>query len=108
MNAETLERMMLEHAERKGPWDGRPSGRPVADADEGALSRFVEKGNACGRIAAPYTGAGDALAGLGLIADNGTLSNAAATPFCPSKTGARLKAGILADCSRVEILDLQQ
>ncbi|HJG31197.1 MAG TPA: hypothetical protein K8U80_07355 [Collinsella ihuae] len=108
MNAETLERMMLESAERKEPWGGRPSGRPVADADEGALCRFVEEGNACGRIAAPYTDAGDALAGLGLIADNGTLSNAAAALFCPSKTGARLKAGILADRSRVEILDLQQ
>lgn len=108
MNAETLERMMLESAERKEPWGGRPSGRPVADADEGTLRRFVEEGNACGRIAAPYTDAGDALAGLGLIADNGTLSNAAAALFCPSKTGARLKAGILADRSRVEILDLQQ
>lgn len=108
MNAETLERMMLERAERKGPWDGHLSGRPVADADEGALRRFVEEGNACGRIAAPYTDAADALAGLGLIADNGTLSNAAAALFCPSKTGAHLKAGILADRSRVEILDLQQ
>ena len=108
MNAETLERMMLECAERKGPWDGHLSGRPVADADEGALRRFVEEGNACGRIAAPYTGAADALAGLGLITDNGTLSNAAAALFCPSRTGAHLKAGILADRSRVEILDLQQ
>lgn len=108
MNAETLERMMLEHAERKGPWDGRPSDRPVADADEGALRQCVEEGNICGRIAAPCTGAGDSLAGLGLIADNGTLSNAAAALFCPPKTGARLKAGILAGRSRVEILDLQQ
>lgn len=56
----------------------------------------------------PYTGAGDAPASLGLISDNDTLSNSAAALFCPSKTGARLKAGILADRSHVEILDLQQ
>ena len=108
MGAAMLEQMMLERAARKSPWDRRPSGRPLSDVDEGALRRFVEEGNACGRIEAPYSNAGEVLGRLSLVSADGTLTNAAAVLFCPSRAGARLKAGILADHSRVDILDLQQ
>ena len=108
MGAAMLEQMMLERAARRNAWDRRPSCRPLADVDEDALRRFVEEGNACGRIEAPYSSAGEVLRRLDLVAADGTLTNAAAVLFCPSRAGARLKAGILADHSRVDILDLQQ
>lgn len=108
MSTAPLEQMVLEHAARKDPWDRRPSGRSVCDVAEATLRRFVKEGNACGRIEMPFTDAKEVLSRLGLIADNGTLTNAASVLFCPSRTGARLKMGILADRRRVEILDLQQ
>ena len=108
MSAAEVARMVRESYDRAVPWDGRPSGRPVSDVDEGALRRFVEEGNSSGRIEAPYTSAQEVLAGLGLLAEDGTLTNAAAALFCRSRVGVRLKAGVLADHSRVEIIDLRQ
>lgn len=108
MSTAMLEQMMLERAARRNPWDGRPSGRPLADVDEGTLRRFVGEGNACGRIELPYSETEDVLRRLNLIAGDGTLTNAASVLFCPSRVGVRLKTGVLADHRRVEILDLQQ
>ena len=108
MSASMLEAMMLERATKRNPWDGRSSGRPLTDVDEATLRRFVEEGNACGRIEAAYSDVGDVLGRLNLIAGDGTLTNAASVLFCPSRIGARLKVGILADHRRVEILDLRQ
>lgn len=103
------ESMMLERASTRDPWGRRPSGRPVTDVSEEALKRFVKEGNACGRIEAPYyTSAREVLSRLSLIAGDGSLANAASVLFCSFRIGVRLKASILVDHSRVEIIDRQR
>ena len=79
---------------------------PISDVDEEELRSFVERGNACGRIAESFTTVEDTLGRLKLLR-NGRLTNAAEALFCPSRTAA-LKMGILATHSRTEILDIVQ
>ena len=74
--------------------------------DEEELRSFVERGNACGRIAESFTTVEDTLGRIKLLR-NGRLTNAAEVLFCPSRTAA-LKMGILATHSRTEILDIVQ
>lgn len=107
MSTATLERMMLERASRREPWDGRSSGRPVSNVDEEVLRRYVERGIAANRIPFGYTTADDVLKRLGLIAEDGMLKNAAAVCFAPSRD-VMLRMGVFADSTRVHILDNQQ
>lgn len=107
MSAEALERMMLERAARRDPWDGRPSGRSLSEVDEETLRAYVERGVERRRIPFGYTDARDALARLGPLCDDGCLTNAAAARFRPSKN-VMLRMGVLADSERVHILDNRQ
>lgn len=107
MTRAMLQEMMREAASRTDPWDGRDSGRPVGDADEGVLMDYVGRGLESGRIPFRYAGARDTLSRLGLLSDAGTLTNAAATCFAPSRDVA-LRMGVFADSSRVHILDNRQ
>lgn len=106
MSDEELRSQVLRAQARRVPWDQRESPRPISDVDEEELRSFVERGNACGRIAESFTTVEDTLGRLKLLR-NGRLTNAAEVLFCPSRTAA-LKMGILATHSRTEILDIVQ
>lgn len=83
MSTALLEQLMLERASHRNPWDRRPSGKTVADVDEDLLRRYVRHGVECKRIPFEYTDAADVLSRLGLLCDDGTLTNAAAVCFTP-------------------------
>ena len=106
MSDEELRSQVLRAQARRVPWDQWESPRPISDVDEEELRSFVERGNACGRIAESFTAVEDTLGRLKLLR-NGRLTNAAEVLFCPSRTAA-LKMGILATHSRTEILDIVQ
>ena len=106
MSDEELRSQVLRAQARRVPWDQWESPRPISDVDEEELRSFVERGNACGRIAESFTTVEDTLGRLKLLR-NGRLTNAAEVLFCPSRTAA-LKMGILATHSRTEILDIVQ
>lgn len=106
MRPEELRTQFREAENRINPWDGRVSDKTIADIDEDALRKFVERGQNKGRIPFGYTDAKDVLERLGLLAGDNLL-NAAVVLFCPSDyTG--LKMGILASHARTDILDLKQ
>ena len=107
MNTPTLEQMMLERASRKIAWDRRPSGKTVRDVDEELLREYVHRGVECRRIPFEYTNATDVLSRLELLCDDGTLTNAAAICFTPSRD-TMLRMGVFADSQRVHILDNHQ
>ena len=107
IGAALLEQMMLERAAGRNPWDRRPSGRPVADVDEDTLRAYVARGVERGRIPFSYTGARDVLSRLGLLCDDGRLTNAAAVCFCTS-LDPMLRMGVLGNASRTQILDNHQ
>ena len=96
MGAAILEQMMLERAERRESWDGRPSGKGIGDVAPGIVRRIVESGAARDRIPEPYTTDEAALGGLGLIAQDGSLTNAAAILFCKGGSPFRLTMGAVA------------
>lgn len=106
MSDEELRSQVLRAQARRVPWDQWESPRPISDVDEEELRSFVERGNACGRIAESFTTVEDTLGRLKLLR-NGRLTNATEVLFCPSRTAA-LKMGILATHSRTEILDIVQ
>lgn len=85
------------------------SGLLVADAGEQAVRDFVEPGMQAGRVSDGFTNVPDALARLGMVAPDGTLTNAAAVAFCEAP-GARprMKLGLLAGNDKLDILDLRQ
>ncbi len=107
MGAAALERMMLERASRKNPWDRRSSGLTVSAVDEDALRDYVKRGVEHNRIPFGYTDARDVLSRLGLLCDDGSLANAAAVCFVPSRD-IMLRMGVLADAGRLHILDNHQ
>lgn len=107
MSRAKLAEMMHESENRANPWDGRSSGMPVPAVDEGVLRSYVERGVRARRIPFSYTEPADALSRLGLLCDDGTLTNAAAVCFVPSRD-IMLKMGVFADSRRVRILDNQQ
>ena len=109
MGSAILEQMMLERAERRESWDGRPSGKGIGDVAPGIVRRIVESGAARDRIPEPYTTDEAALGGLGLIAQDGSLTNAAAILFCKGGSPFRLTMGAVAGNDRSgTILDLRQ
>ena len=109
LSALELKALITGGAFRTHPWDALPSGRSIADIDEKALKDFVARGNRCERIPDEYTNAEEVLSKLGLIASDGTLTNAAATLFCRSEHGLpRMIMGVLAGNNKVDILDLRQ
>lgn len=81
MSTAMLEQLMLERAAVRDPWDGRSSGRGVDAVDEEALRKYVERGVATRRIPFEYTTARDVLARLGLLCEDGMLTNAAMVCF---------------------------
>lgn len=107
MSAAVLEDMMLERAAGKNPWDRRSSGKAVGDVNETTLRAFVERAVGCDRIPFGYTDARDVLARLGLLCEDGTLTNAAAVCFTRSRDVA-LRMGVFADNERIDILDNHQ
>lgn len=107
MSTATLEQLMLERASRKSPWDRRPSGKTVGDVDEELLRRYIRRGVECRRIPFEYTDASDVLSRLGLLCDDGTLTNAAAVCFTTSRD-VMLRMGVFADSQRIDILDNHQ
>ena len=52
---------------RISPWDGRVSGKTIAEVDEETLSKFVERGREKGRISFDFSTTQDALERLGLM-----------------------------------------
>lgn len=98
---------MLERASRSNPWDRRPSGKAVSVVDEEILRKYVDRGVKRNRIPFDYTEARDVLSRLGLLYDDGTLTNAAAVCFVPSRD-VMLRMGVFADSRRVNILENQQ
>lgn len=109
LSAAELGTMIIKRDRARSPWDSLPSGRPVADADEQAVRDFVELGLQAGRVSDEFTNASDVLTRLGMIAPDGTLTNAAAVAFCEAP-GAypRMKLGLLAGNDKLDILDLRQ
>lgn len=109
MSVAMLEGMMLERAARKSPWDGRPSGKRVEDAVRGVAERIVEAGRRRDRIPEPYSDDAAAVRGLGLVAEDGTLTNAGALLLCRGGSPFRLTMGAVAGNDRAAtILDLRQ
>lgn len=109
MTPAELQTMMLERVQRRSPWDSLPSGRPVSDVSEQAVRDFVRRGNEASRINTEFTSVLDVLERLGMIADNGTLCNAAEQLFCKGPDiYPRMKLGLLAGNTKAKILDLRQ
>lgn len=90
---------------RISPWDGRVSGKTIADVDEETLRKFVERGREKGRISFDFSTTQDALERLGLM-KNGMLLNAGAAIFCPSDI-TDLKMGVFTNHSRTDIVGLR-
>lgn len=67
----------------------------------------MERGVKRNRIPFDYTDAHDVLSRLGLLCDDGMLTNATAVCFVPSRD-TMLRMGVFADSKRVDILDNQQ
>ena len=107
MEPDMLESMVLERAYRRKPWDRQSSPRPLSDVEEAELRRFVERGRRHGRIAFEHESVERTLASLGLLAANGSLTNAAEVLFCPS-VDVQLKMGVFKTHMRTEALDLRQ
>ena len=105
MRPDELRLQFREAENRINPWDGRVSNKTVADVDEEALRKFVERGREKGRIAFDFSTTQDTLERLGLM-KNGTLLNAGAAIFCPSAT-IDLKMGVFTNHSRTDIVGLQ-
>lgn len=109
MAASELATMIVERDRARNPWDSLPSGRTIDDVDETAVREFVEMGKATGRIGDGPADAASVLKRLGMIAANGTLTNAGAVMFCRSPLQyPRMKLGLLAGNDKLDIFDLQQ
>lgn len=109
MAASELATMIIERDRARNPWDSLPSGRPIEDVDEAAVREFVEMGKAAGRIGDGPADAAGVLKRLGMLAPNGTLTNAGAMMFCHSPIQyPRMKLGLLAGNDKLDIFDLQQ
>ena len=92
MSDEELRSQVLRAQARRVPWDQWESPRPISDVDEEELRSFVERGNACGRIAESFTTVEDTLGRLKLLR-NGRLTNAAEVLFCPPPPDRRAQDG---------------
>lgn len=104
-----LQAMMLKRAQLMSPWDSWSSGKPLSCVDEEVVQDFVARGNKAMRINMEFTNVPDALARLGMIAEDGTLTNAAVELFCQGPDiYPRIKMGLLAGNNKVDILDLRQ
>ena len=109
MTTAELQDMMLKRAHGATPWDSLPSGRPISEADEAVVREFVELGAETGRIPDSFTNVSGTLARLGMVAADGTLTNAGAVMFCPAPAQyPRMKLGLLANNDKLDILDLRQ
>lgn len=109
LSAAELGAIVIKRDRARSPWDSLPSGRPVEDADEQAVRDFVELGLQAGRVSDGSASVPEVLARLGMVAPDGTLTNAAAVAFCEAP-GAypRMKLGLLAGNDKLDILDLRQ
>lgn len=107
MSRAKLQEMMRDAENRSNPWDGRSSGRTVADVNEDLLRRYFERGVEARRITFEYVSARQTLSRLGLLCDDGTLTNAAWVCFT-DRPQIGLRMGVLADSNRVDIRDNQQ
>lgn len=74
MSRAKLQEMMRDAENRSNPWDGRSSGRTVADVNEDLLRRYFERGVEARRITFEYVSARQTLSRLGLLCDDGTLT----------------------------------
>ena len=109
MAASELATMIIERDRARNPWDSLPSGRPIEDVDEAAVREFVEMGKAASRIGDGPADAAGVLKRLGMLAPDGTLTNAGAVMFCHSPIQyPRMKLGLLAGNDKLDIFDLQQ
>lgn len=73
------------------------------------MREFVEMGKAAGRIGDGPTDAAGVLKRLGMVAPDGTLTNAGAVMFCHAPIQyPRMKLGLLAGNDKLDIFDLQQ
>lgn len=109
MTASELQAAMINRAYRGMPWDAMSSGRPISDVGEKAVRDFIELGKEAGRINGEFKDAPDALSRLDMIASDGALTNAAVVMFCYAPIAyPRIKLGLLAGNSKLDILDLRQ
>lgn len=108
LSAAELSRMIVERDRSRNPWDSMPSGRAVSEANEDALRDLFERGRQAGRISGNFDGGEDLLAKLGMIAEDGTLTNAADVLFCDARAGStRVSLARLSGNDKVDILDLR-
>lgn len=109
MSPEEVRRFASAAYDHADPWDGRPSGESPDSVSPSVVERFVAAGVKRDRIPEPYSTDGTALASLGLIARDGSLTNAGATLFCRGGRPFRLTMGVVAGNDRAgTILDLVQ
>lgn len=99
MEPDMLESMVLERAYRRKPWDRQSSPRPLSDVEEAELMRFVERGRRRGRIAFEHESVERTLASLGLLAANGSLTNAAEVLFVRRLTSSSRWASSRPTCA---------
>lgn len=98
---------MLDRILREQPWDSMPSGRQLGDADEAAVRDFVRRGNQAARIRAEFGSVEEVVSNLGMLAEDGTLTNAADVLFCHAPVGrTRMSVALLAGNDKVRIRDL--
>ena len=107
MSSAELRQMMIDSAAAEYPWDSWSSGKTIKDVDEETLRKYVQRGVKVRRIPFEYTDAQDVLTRLGLLCEDGTLTNAAMVCFT-DRPEIGLRMGVLADSRRVNILDNQQ
>lgn len=106
MSTEQLAAFFRDRHFSESPWDSCLSSKTLAEVDEKALIRYVERGRAAGRISFEYENKQTALERLGL-ARGGRLTNAAAVLFCSSEW-FMLKCGIFATPLRTTVIDMRQ
>lgn len=90
------------------PGTGAPRARRSLTPSQGRWKRFVRRGRERDRIPEPYETDAQALAGIGVVAEGGALTNAGAVLFCRGGSPWRLTMGLCAGNDRAEILDLRQ
>lgn len=109
MSVAMLEQMMVGRAAKRNPWDSRLSGKQLMDAVPGVAERIVEVGCKRDRIPEPYTDDQAVARGLGLLAEDGSLTNAGVLLLCRDGSPFRLTMGLADGNVRADtILDLRQ
>ena len=105
MDPKEIERIILRKGLQKEPWDGYPSKASKEDVNEKLLQEFIMRGNEAGRIDFRHQGLESTLNKLGLLLENGRLTNAGQILFCDDNH-LEVQTAIFAGTDKLTFLDI--